>query len=141
MLKLTLVTPEKKILTNQEVEELTVPAHRGELNILDGHAPLITTLSTGIMSWLNKGETIPQRVVVSWGYCEISPTGVSVLADIIDLREDIKEPEVRARIAEAELRLGGDVHLTDDEFADARRQIARGRADLDLVGSQPITNS
>ncbi len=134
MLKLTLVTPEKKILTDQDVEEITVPAHRGELNILDGHAPLVTTLSTGLMSWRNKGEAAVQKVVVSWGYCEISPNGVSVLADIIDQRADIKEPDVRARLLAGEQRLAGSEHLTDDEFAEAQRQVARARADLDLIG-------
>ena len=56
MFKLTIVTPEKRILVGQEVEEVTVPAFKGELNILPGHAPLMTTLETGVMKWKLKGR-------------------------------------------------------------------------------------
>ncbi len=133
MLKLTLVTPERKVLTDLEVEEVTVPAFRGELNILQGHSPMVTTLSTGIMTWLLQGETRRHKVVVSWGYCEVSPAGVSVLADIIDQTEDITEQAAIQRIEEGDAKLlAGD--LTPDQFEEAQRQAARGRHDLTLIG-------
>ena len=49
MFSLTLVTPEKKLLTDVEIEEIIVPAFRGELNILPGHAPLMSTLGIGLL--------------------------------------------------------------------------------------------
>lgn len=135
MLKLTLVTPERKVLTNLEVEEVTVPAFRGELNILEGHAPIVTTLSTGIMTWKIKGESVRHKVVVSWGYCEVNPSRISVLADVIDQADDISEKVALERIAEGEAKLAaGD--LTQDQFEDAQRQAARGRYDLNLIGKE-----
>ena len=89
MFKLTIVTPEKRLLLNQEVEEVTVPAFKGELNILPGHAPLITTLETGVMKWKLKGDAKQFQAVISWGYCQVSPEGVNILSDIADLPEEI----------------------------------------------------
>ncbi|MFN9067439.1 MAG: F0F1 ATP synthase subunit epsilon, partial [Bdellovibrionales bacterium] len=62
-MKLSLFTPEKKIVADQEVEDVLVPAFRGELHILNGHAPLMTKLTTGIMKWKFKGETQYHRLV------------------------------------------------------------------------------
>ena len=88
-LNLTLVTPDKKLLTDVEVEEVFVPGFKGELNILPGHAPLMTTLSTGILRYRLKGSTELKSIVVSWGYCEVNPNGVLVLAETAERAEDI----------------------------------------------------
>jgi F-type H+-transporting ATPase subunit epsilon len=91
-LKLTLVTPDKKLLTDVEVEEVFVPGFKGELNILPGHAPLMTTLSTGLLRYRLKGSSDLKSIVVSWGYCEVNPDGVLVLAETAERAEDI-DPE------------------------------------------------
>ena len=88
-LKLTLVTPDKKLLTDVEVEEVFVPGFKGELNILPGHAPLMTTLSTGILRYRLKSSTELKSIVVSWGYCEVNPNGVLVLAETAERAEDV----------------------------------------------------
>ena len=131
MFKLTLLTPDKKIVVDQEIEDVTVPAYRGELNILPGHAPLITTLSTGIMRWRLKGESDPRSIIVSWGYCQITPTGVDVLADTVDLPEDVNPEEAKATLTEGEKRLLES--LDDDQWDQVQRDIARARAHLDVV--------
>jgi F-type H+-transporting ATPase subunit epsilon len=133
MFKLTLLTPDKKIVVDQEIEDVTVPAFRGELNILPGHAPLITTLSTGIMRWRSKGESEQRSIIVSWGYCQITPTGVDVLADVVDLPEDVNPEDAKATLAEGEKRLLES--LDDDQWEQVQRDIARARAHLDVVRS------
>ncbi len=95
-LMLTLVTPEKKLLTDVEVEEVFVPGFRGELNILPGHAPLMTTLSTGVMRYRLKGSTELKSVVVSWGYCEVNPNGVLILAETAERAEEIDQDRALA---------------------------------------------
>lgn len=95
-LKLTLVTPEKKLLAEAEVEEIFVPGYRGELNILPGHAPLMTTLSTGIVKYRLKSTSELKSVIVSWGYCEVNPQGVVVLAETAERPEDIDEERALA---------------------------------------------
>lgn len=89
MFLLTLVTPDKSLVKGVEVEEVFVPGFLGELNLLPGHAPLVTTLSTGILKYRLKGEARLQQVAVSWGYCQVNPTGVNVLAETAERPDDI----------------------------------------------------
>ncbi len=131
-MRLTLVTPEKKILTGQEVESVVVPAFRGELNILDGHTPLITTLDTGIMKWKVKGADRFQYAVVSWGYCEVFPNGVDILAETINLPEDINLDQMQAYVTKAKNRLATE-SLTDEEYESLSHGIKRSEADVEVI--------
>lgn len=132
MFKLTLVTPEKKLLVDQEILQVTVPAYKGTLNILPGHTLLITTLETGIMRWKLKGQDKTYKAVVSWGYCEVHPQGVDILADIIDLPEEISIEESKKIITEGEKTLVS-ASLDDEDFELERRSIARARAGIELL--------
>jgi F-type H+-transporting ATPase subunit epsilon len=126
-LKLTLVTPEKKLLAEAEVEEIFVPGYRGELNILPGHAPLMTTLSTGVVKYRLKGQTELKPIIVSWGYCEVNPNGVVVLAETAERPEDIDQDRALAawKLASEQLDSGS---LDPDAAEKYRRK--KERADL-----------
>ena len=131
MFKLTLVTPEKKLVMDQEVEAVVVPANRGELNILAGHTPLITTLETGIVKWKEKGKDTFHHAVVSLGYCQIFPGGVDILAEVADLPSEVDVEECKRYITEGEKRLNNEV-LNDETFELVSREIKRMRADLEI---------
>ena len=131
MLKLTIVTPEKRLLINQEVEELTVPGYKGELNILPGHAPLITTLDTGIMKWKLKGKETQEIAVISWGYCQVSPEGVNVLANMAELPVEINVEAAQKFIAESEQRIMNEL-ISDEDWTQFQRDWAFARAKLDI---------
>ena len=73
MFLLNLVTPEKKIVTDLEIDEVIVPGYRGQLDILPGHAPLVTTLSTGIVKYRPKGSAKMETAVVSWATAKSMP--------------------------------------------------------------------
>ncbi len=49
-LKLSIVTPLKKLVTDLNVKSVTLPSFRGELTILDAHEPLVSTLETGVIT-------------------------------------------------------------------------------------------
>ncbi|KYG70853.1 ATP synthase F1 subunit epsilon [Bdellovibrio bacteriovorus] len=132
MFKLTIVTPEKRILVGQEVEEVTVPAFKGELNILPGHAPLITTLETGVMKWKLKGKERQETAVISWGYCQVSPEGVNILANIADLPEEIDLEMTKAYLAESEKKVMNEV-ITDEDWVEFQREWARARAKIEVA--------
>ncbi|MGZ3774623.1 MAG: ATP synthase F1 subunit epsilon [Pseudobdellovibrionaceae bacterium] len=132
MFKLTIVTPEKRILVGQEVEEITVPAFKGELNILPGHAPLITTLETGVMKWKMKGKERQEIAVISWGYCQVSPEGVNILASMADLPEEIDVEETKVELGELEKRAMNEF-IGDKELPEFQREWARTRAKLDVA--------
>jgi F-type H+-transporting ATPase subunit epsilon len=80
-MQLTLVTPHRKILENAKVEKLFVPAFRGELEILEGHAELVTTLSAGVLKYQLAGQSEVKKVAVSWGYCQVSHGEITVMAE------------------------------------------------------------
>lgn len=135
MFKLTIVTPERRLLVNQEVEEVTVPGFKGELNILPGHAPLITTLETGVMKWKLKGKEKQDTAVISWGYCQVNPEGVNVLANIADLPEEIDIQATKEFLAQSEKRIMNEL-ITDEDWTEFQREWARARAKLDVAESQ-----
>ena len=134
MLKLTLVTPEKKFVMDLEVDEVIVPGARGELNILSGHAPLVTTLSTGTLRYKEKGSNEVVRVVVSWGYCEVSPRRVLVLAETIETMDQIdRERAERAlKVSESKLEAGG---LDPENILKYQRKMKRARERMNLSQS------
>ena len=132
MLKLTIVTPERRLLVNQEVEEVTIPAFRGELNVLEGHAPLITTLDTGVIRWKLKGKERQDMAAISWGYCQVNPEGVNVLANIVDLPEEIDLAVTKEKLAEAEKRIMNEF-ISEDELNEFSREMAHARIKIEVA--------
>lgn len=131
MFKLFFATPEKKIASDVELEEITLPADKGELNILPGHAPLMTTLAPGILRYkLKNGEE--KKMAIGWGYCQVSSDGVTVLAETAVHAEDIDTKVVQEHLTQNESLLTGET-LSDVDWDKAQNEIARLRAELDLV--------
>lgn len=132
MFKLTIVTPEKRILVGQEVEEVTVPAFKGELNILPGHAPLITTLETGVMKWKLKGKEKQDTAAISWGYCQVSTEGVNILANIADLPEEIDLQATKEFLVQSEKKIMNEL-ISDEDWAEFQRDWAHARAKIEVA--------
>ena len=88
-LRLTLVTPLKKVLESVEVSEIRIPADKGELTIFPDHSPLVTTLHTGVLTYVKKGSTEPLKAVITWGYCEIINGEVNLLAETAETLDKI----------------------------------------------------
>lgn len=129
---LTFVTPEKKVVVNQPVDEIFIPGFKGELNILPGHAPMVTTLATGIMKWRISGSPQTSQAVISWGYCEVSPEGISVLADLADLPEEVNVQEGQEKLKAADKRLQTET-LSDEEWEKLTREVSRIQSQMEMV--------
>lgn len=130
MFKLNLLTPDKKIVTDQEMEEVTLPAHAGELNILPGHSPLMTTLEAGILKYrLKSGQS--QQLAISWGYCQVNPEGVNVLAETAVAKNEIDLKSVESHLKEFEEKLTAE-SLDDQAWEKVQHEIARLKAEVDL---------
>ena len=130
-MKLTIVTPEKRLLVNQEVEEVTVPAFKGELNILAGHAPLITTLETGVMKWKINGKE--EAAVISWGYLQVSADGtVNILANIADLPEEIDIVATKEFLSQTEDKALNEL-IPDEDWDNFQREWTRAKAKLEVA--------
>lgn len=127
--KLNLVTPEKRIVTDGEIDEVIVPGYRGQLDILPGHAPLITTLQAGILKYRLKGSSNFETVVVAWGYAEVHPEGVSVLAETAESLAEIDRKKAEEDLKEAEARLMDPI-LEPDQIEALQRKLQQAQARL-----------
>jgi F-type H+-transporting ATPase subunit epsilon len=137
MFTLTLVTPERRVIAGAEIEEVFVPGDRGELNILPGHAPLMTTLRPGIVRYRLKGDSVVRRVAVSSGYAQVNGVGVNVLAETAETADTLNPAEIDAALAEAEARLIARDATVEEleqmahkvEVARVHKELLRGAAD------------
>jgi F-type H+-transporting ATPase subunit epsilon len=98
-LKLEMVTPYKRILS-EDVDELSAPGTLGDLGILPGHTPLLTTLKVGELTYKKDGETV--HVAVNWGYVEVEEDTVTVLVETAELADQIDLERAKAAFDRAE---------------------------------------
>lgn len=132
MFTLTLVTPEKKLVAGAEIEEVFVPAFKGELNILPGHAPLMTTLETGDLRYRLKGESKLNHVAISWGYCQVNPQGVNILAETAERPEDIDVARADQTLKASEEKMMAEA--TPEDLEKYRKKIARATVRKEVGG-------
>jgi F-type H+-transporting ATPase subunit epsilon len=97
-LNLEIVTPEKHLFSGA-VDSVTVPSNTGYLGILPGHSPLLAELGIGEISFEAGGKT--EYLFCSWGFLEVLPDRVVLLAQTAELASDIdikraEEAKVRA---------------------------------------------
>lgn len=85
-IQVDIVTPERSLFSGQ-VEMITLPGSLGQMGILPGHAPLLSTLDIGEI--ILKVGNISQYVAVSGGVVEVRPNKVTILADTAETPEDI----------------------------------------------------
>src|SRR5262249_9866576 len=80
-----LVSPEKLVFSGQ-VDQVDVPGSEGDLGVLAGHAPFVTTVRPGILTIYREGAGL--KIVVDGGFAEANLEGLTVLADMAVVLED-----------------------------------------------------
>ena len=98
-LHLDFVSPERVLLSG-EVDQVDLPGAEGDMGILAGHAPLVTTLRPGIVTIFREGRREP--IVVTGGFAEVGPAGLTVLADKAVPRESVDLAILSTEIKDAE---------------------------------------
>ena len=96
---LEVVTPEKQLFSGA-VDSVTVPSTTGELGILPGHAPLLAELGIGEISYKIGDRT--DYLFCSWGFVEVLPERVVLLAQTAELASDIDEKRAEEAKSRAE---------------------------------------
>jgi F-type H+-transporting ATPase subunit epsilon len=129
-LALEIVTPDQPIV-RETVDEVVLPATKGELGVLPGHTPLLTTLTIGAL-WYRQGDQ-KHYVAVALGFAEVLPDRVTVLARMAERAEriDVAQAEsARQRAAERLAHPGPD---TDSELA--RQSLAKATVRLQVAAT------
>jgi F-type H+-transporting ATPase subunit epsilon len=132
-LDLQIVTPDR-LLVHEQVDEVQIPGSEGYFGVLPGHTPLLASLAVGEL-WYRKGQ---EKVYLSiaFGFAEVLPDRVTVLANMAERAEDIDLARAEAARRQAEQLLAAAGPPTDVERArlalskaSTRVQVAtRGRA-------------
>jgi F-type H+-transporting ATPase subunit epsilon len=130
-LHLEVVTPERRLLSEQ-VNSVTVPGRGGELGILPGHAPLISDLQTGVLSYNEDGTTF--QLHVSGGFVEVSDDKVSVLAEIAERPEEIDANQARTSRDQLEKQMST-WSGSEEDLEKAKAEFERSTVRLQLAGS------
>ena len=126
MAKLTieLVTPERHVLAEEDVDVVIAPGIEGELAVLPSHAPLVTELRSGVIVLRRSNEE--EVLAVSGGFLEVLGDTVTVLADTSERSEEIdleRAQEARDRALEAM-----EMTMTPSEVLEARIRLMRALA-------------
>jgi F-type H+-transporting ATPase subunit epsilon len=122
-LRLEVVTPSRRVLQSQ-ASEIRIPGALGELGVLPGHTPLLTSLGTGEVKFTEGGTT--GRLVVQGGFAEVQPDAVTVLATIAETVDEIDVEAARKQLAEAQEQLKT-VSADDFDAVDAAVRLAEAR--------------
>src|SRR3569833_991919 len=106
--RLEVATPER-LFVDEQVVEAQIPGKKGYMGILAGHAPLLSGLGAGVLSYGGEGTT-GGVLAVDGGFVEVFDNTVRVLADHAEFARDIKVEVARRQLEEAERAL----HDTND---------------------------
>ena len=129
--QLEIVTPDK-LVVDDRAEEIQIPGKNGYLGVLPGHAPLITELAVGEISYRLGATT--ERLAVAWGFAEVLPEKVTILAQTAERGEEVdvaRAERARGR-AQALLTSGG----SDTDYPRAQAALERAQARLDVAGKR-----
>lgn len=128
-LQLEVVTPERRVLA-ESVNSVTVPGRNGEMQILPGHAALISELQTGVLTYNLDGTNF--QLHVSGGFIEVSNDRVSVLAEIAERPEEIDSARARLARERTEKQLSS-WSGTEEDFEKARVKLEKSMVRLQLA--------
>ena len=82
-LKFELVTPER-LVRSEEVHMVTVPGTEGDFGVLQGHAPVMSTIRDDVLRIYATEGAQPEEIRVSGGFAEVNATGLTVLAEHVE---------------------------------------------------------
>jgi|SRR5580704_9278718 F-type H+-transporting ATPase subunit epsilon len=125
--QLEIVTPERMIVKDS-ADEIQIPGSDGFLGVLPGHAPLITELSAGELSYRKGANTY--RFAVAWGFAEVLPDRVTILAETAERAEEIDVNRAQADKKRAEQDLANGKSEEDFVKAEGELKYAENRLEV-----------
>ena len=126
-LRLSVVTPEKQ-LVSEEVDQVNAPGSEGDFGVLYDHAPILTNLRSGQLSYENDGEST--ALVISGGYLEVTDNRVTILAETGEFLHEIDRERAERARSQAEDKLSNP-DLSEEEFSETQKKLFRAIARLE----------
>jgi F-type H+-transporting ATPase subunit epsilon len=132
LLELSLVTPGRELVADK-VDQVNIPASEGDIGILYDHAPIITTLRPGPLSYQKGDETV--ELVVSGGYAEVTDNRVTILAETAEFAHEVDRQRATVAREKAEKILAR-ADLSEEEFKETQLKLFRAIARLEHTESK-----
>ena len=112
--------------------EVQIPGKTGYLGILPGHAPLITEIAVGEITYRRDGGT--KHIAIAWGFAEVLPEKVTILAQTAERPEEIDVARAQRAKERAESRItqGG----PDLDYHRAENALRRAQTRIDVAGKK-----
>ena len=126
-LKLSVVTPQKQLIS-EEVDQVNAPGSEGDFGILYDHAPFLTNLRSGQLSYENDGEFT--TLVIGGGYLEVTDNRVTILAETGEFVHEIDRERAERARSQAEEKLSNP-DLSEEEFSETQKKLFRAIARLE----------
>jgi F-type H+-transporting ATPase subunit epsilon len=120
-LHFNLVSPERELMS-KDVDQVDVPGTEGLFGVLPNHAPFMSTLAPGVVKVTNGGEVT--RIFVRGGFAEVTPEGLTILAEEAVPVAELKGEEIARRIRHAEEDLSDKDTLPETRL-EAERTLAQ----------------
>jgi F-type H+-transporting ATPase subunit epsilon len=133
-LKLTILSPERRLLEKAPVEEVTLPGSEGQIQVLPGHAAMIGTLLTGAFRYINEGGQVSSGVITT-GFFEVKNDEVKVMAENLELQGeiDLERAKKAQKAAEDVLR---EAELDEHKFRKYELKLQRSLIRQQVAGRE-----
>lgn len=131
-MKLNILSPERRLLTGVAVTQVTLPGAEGQIQVLAGYAPFVSTLETGLFSYeLANGTT--ESGFLSTGFVEVLNDEVTVLAETLELKSEINLTRARKAQERAEQELASPA-LDEQKFRKYQLKLQRAMIRQQFAG-------
>ena len=124
LIELEVATPDRE-LVHEQVSDVQIPAKNGYMGVLPGHAPLLSLLGTGALSYGVGSRR--HFIALQGGFLEVLPEHVRVLANQAERAEDIDLEQARAGLQRAQEQVNTTASGGDPEVALANLALAQAR--------------
>lgn len=123
-IKLEIVTPKGAVLS-EDVDIVTAPGYAGEFGVLANHAPMLSTIKIGVMTYKKGGNA--EQIMISGGFCKVSDNKITFLVESAELGRDIDVDRALLAKERAEKRLA-EAKMHEEKVNEARAEAALQRA-------------
>jgi F-type H+-transporting ATPase subunit epsilon len=127
-LHLEIVTPSRRVV-EVEVDEVRLPGALGEMGVLPGHIPLLTSLATGTLTYFD-GSSV-HKYAVQGGFAEVLPDRVTILATVVKAPDDVDVTIAKNNLRDANDKLKD---AAAEELDELTATVRLAETELDVVG-------
>lgn len=136
MLKLTILSPERKIADKIDVQSVTLPGSEGQIQILPEHAEMVGTLETGMFSYIPASGT-PVIGVITSGFFEVANDMVTVMAETFEYSNEIDTARAKSAQRKSESALS-DPELDPNLFRKYELKLNRAYVRQQIAGKTTL---